>query len=482
MKNTAALFLLVGILASVMLSCGTEEGSVETPATDTHAEETTVQDETGIPLGIPAEDNGGKSFRMLIPVESAYEFTNEYSGDVVNDAIYDRNLKTEEHFNIKFDYQYEAGNWDQRSSYMNFISNSVLAEDIGYDLVTGWIACTIDQFVHGYFMDLTQIDDLHLDNAWWIQGLFEELNVNDALYTVLGDLNLSVYKNCEVIYFNKTVQNDFQLEDPYTLVRGNQWTMDKMLEMSLSVVQDLNGDGVLDPENDLYGIYMQGVPYRGFQTAMDVKFITTDEDGNRCIAPLTERMVEACGKVSRIMKTDGLLASGSAVDFYTFAQMLAEDRALFHASYLYVLEGDIMRNMKSDFGIVPYPKLDAEQESFRTPITESSVCNYIPINCPDANLSSRVIETLAYYSMQDVVPAYYKVALENKYTRDADVPEMLSLIRNSMTLSFDFAMATCFDTYWPNLVFWNTTDETIASFLAEREKSWKKTLENLAVQ
>lgn len=331
-------------------------------------------------------------------------------------------------------------------------------------------------------MDLAQIDDLHLGNPWWINGQFEELNINGALYTVLGDLNLSIYKDCEVVYFNKTVLNNFQLENPYTLVRNNQWTIDKLLEMSMAVVQDLNGDGVMKFEDDLYGIYLQGVPFRGFQTALDVQFIITGEDGKRYISPLTERIAEACGKASRLRDTEGLLTDGQAVDFYTYTKTLAEDRALFHASYLHVLEGDIMRNMVSDFGIVPYPKLNEEQEQFKTQIAETAVCNYIPINCPDAELSARVIETLAYHSMMDVIPAYYSVALENKYTRDADVPEMLSLIRESMTLSFDFALATGFDTYWPNLVFWNSTDETIASFLAKREKSWNKTLENLGVQ
>lgn len=481
MKSITAL-LLVGILASAMLSCGTEDSKIETVTTDMPTEAITTPEETEIPLGISQEDNGGKSFRMLIPSERAYEFPNDYIGDVVNDALYDRNLKTEEHFNIKFDYQYEAGNWDERNSYMNFISNSVLAEDVGYDLVTGWIACTIDQFVHGYFMDLAQIDDLHLDNPWWINGQFEELNINGALYTVLGDLNLSIYKDCEVVYFNKTVLNNFQLENPYTLVRNNQWTIDKLLEMSMAVVQDLNGDGVMKFEDDLYGIYMQGVPYRGFQTALDVQFIITGEDGKRRISPLTDRIMDACGKANRLRDPEGLLTDGQAVDFYTYTKTLAEDRALFHASYLHVLEGDIMRNMVSDFGIVPYPKLNEEQEQFKTQIAETAVCNYIPINCPDAGLSARVIETLAYHSMMDVVPAYYSVALENKYTRDADVPEMLSLVRDSMTLSFDFAMAICFGTYWPNLVFWNSTDETIASFLAKREKSWNKTLENLGVQ
>ena len=116
--ETITALLWVGILASAMLSCGTEDSKIETATTDMPTEDITTQEETGITLGIPKEDNGGKSFRMLIPSERAYEFPNDYIGDVVNDALYDRNMKTEEHFNIRFDYQYEAGNWDERSSYM----------------------------------------------------------------------------------------------------------------------------------------------------------------------------------------------------------------------------------------------------------------------------------------------------------------------------------------------------------------------------
>jgi len=123
----------------------------------------------------------------------------------------------------------------------------------------------------------------------------------------------------------------------------------------MAVVQDLNGDGVMKFEDDLYGIYMQGVPYRGFQTALDVQFIITGEDGKRRVSPLTDRIMDACGKANRLRDTEGLLTDGQAVDFYTYTKTLAEDRALFHASYLHVLEGDIMRNMVSDFGIVPYP-------------------------------------------------------------------------------------------------------------------------------
>jgi len=80
----------------------------------------------------------------------------------------------------------------------------------------------------------------------------------------------------------------------------------------MAVVQDLNGDGVMKFEDDLYGIYMQGVPYRGFQTALDVQFIITGEDGKRRVSPLTDRIMDACGKANRLRDTEGLLTDGQA--------------------------------------------------------------------------------------------------------------------------------------------------------------------------
>ena len=104
--------------------------------------------------------------------------------------------------------------------------------------------------------------------------------------------------------------------------------------------------------------------------------------------------------------------------------------------------------------------------------------NFLPITCSDPDLSCRVMETLAYHSMLNVVPTYYTVALENKYTRDEDVPEMLALIREGMTMNFDFAFSTTQHMGGTNVVFMDANGN-LASHLASKEKQWNTGIEKL---
>ena len=487
MKKSIA--LLLALLTAVLPLAACSEGGTQ-PETAGNApaeavpsaspEETPVEpEETVIPLGIPAEDNGGRDFHMLVPTEKAYEFVTESTGEVVNDAILARSQKTEELFGISFSYQYELGGWDTRDSYNNFIKNAVLAGDSAYDVTTGYVVCTLPIYLQGSLINLMTLDDLHLENPWWMNSQYENLNVSGQLFCAFGDANLSVYKDCSVIYFNKQVLTDYQLEDPYSLVREGTWTMEKMLSMSETVLTDLNGDTKIDPETDRIGLYGQGVPIRAFQTSLDVEMIGTDEEGNRYVTGLTERMLQAYEWVNSFRHRDDLYGEFAAVDFYQFCHILAENRSLFHNSYIYIIEGDVMRNMEADFGIVPYPKFDVNQPQYRTQIGTSSNIVFLPKTASDPNLSCRVLEALNYYSMLDVIPTYYTVALENKYTRDKDVPEMLALIRDGMTMDFAFAYSTCFNSGWPNTVLVEA-DIDLASRMKGLEKMWKKDLERLS--
>ena len=110
MKKSIA--LLLALLTAVLhLAACSEGGTLPETAGNAPAEavpsaspeETPVEpEETVIPLGIPAEDNGGRDFHMLVPTEKAYEFVTESTGEVVNDVILARSQKTEELFGISF--------------------------------------------------------------------------------------------------------------------------------------------------------------------------------------------------------------------------------------------------------------------------------------------------------------------------------------------------------------------------------------------
>lgn len=477
MKKRMILCLLAGLLVTSMVSCGGDTTETQSATPSEQTETSAVETESTISLGIPEEDNEGRDFHILVPTEKAYEFAIEATGEAVNDAVYNRTLATEEHFNIKFSYQTESGDWEVRNTYNNFISNAVIAGDSTYDLATGYIVCTLPIFTSGNFLDLSTLSALNLDNLWWMANQYENLNIKGKQFCCFGDANLSVYKDCAVVYFNKQVLENFGLEDPYTLVRDNEWTMEKFLSMSEMAVMDLNGDGKIDPKVDAVGAYIQHVPLRAFSTATDVRMFTQDENGDYTVTGLNDRMLKVHEWVQLFGKRDDLYKEGGGVDHQAFAEMLASDRSLFYLSYLYVLEGDIMRNMDSDFGIVPYPKFDSEQELYKTQIGTSSNVNFLPLTCSDSDLTCRVLETLAYHSMLDVVPTYYTIALESKYTRDDDVREMLQIIRDGMTMNFDFAFSTCLSPM-PNSALQDAGDN-LSSYLAKNEKNWNTQIAKL---
>ncbi|MBE6613043.1 MAG: extracellular solute-binding protein [Ruminococcaceae bacterium] len=433
-KRTITLLLVLAMAAS-MAACGGSASS------DTTAPDTTPAPETSS-LGFEKEDNGGREFKILVPTKMEIEYPMESNGEVVNDAIFDRNRKVEEYFNIDMVYQYEPGEWDDRDNYNNFFISSVMAGDSAYDMVTGYISCVTPAYLHDVFADLNAYDDLDLTNPWWIQELSEELSINNKLFVALGDANLSLYKNTVVTYFNKKVLGDYNLEDPYQLVRDGKWTMDKLFEMAEVVTADLDGDTFINYKKDRIGCYLQDVPLRFSGTALDVNLFKVGDDGKifRDVSAV-ERLVEAYQFTRLFYDVDYLHNDEGYVDFMEFVSGLTEDRALFHISYLYVTESDLVRNMESDFGIVPYPKL-YEQDSHITPISTSTNALYIPKTAKDIPLTCRVLEAMGYFSMTDVVPTYYEIALRDKYTRDTEVQEMLELIRDTMRLPFDACYGT----------------------------------------
>lgn len=434
----------VFLLAAVLFACGSGGETLASTDDVSDSVSDTATTEESL-FKIPREDNDGRDFTILVPTDYAYEFPEETDGEVMNDILFDRNAQTEDYFGINIICRFEPGHWDSKETYNKLISEAVLAGDSVYDLTGGMISCTVPAFMQGIFADINQYPDIDLDNPWWFKGLREDLSINRHLWFVVGDASISVYKNAVVTYFNKQVLEDHGLEDPYALTREGSWTMEKLLQMSEAVLADLNGDSVIKPDDDRIGCYLQDVPLRLAGNAFDVRIFDLDSDGKVVRnTGVMERLIEAYGYTKLFFEVDYLYDNEAAVDFMQIVSNLAEDRALFHISYLYVTESDIMRNMKSDFGILPYPKLNEEQESHITPIATSTNLLFIPLTASDIPLTCRVAEAFGYFNMTQTVPAYYEVALQEKYTRDNEVRDMLSLIRGSMRLSFDCCYGTTF--------------------------------------
>ena len=141
---------------------------------------------------------------------------------------------------------------------------------------------------------------------------------------------------------------------------------------------------------------------------------------------------------------------------------------------------DNMRNMTSDFGILPYPKADNTQEKYHTQIGTSTSTFFVPITAKDRDMTAMVCEALSYYSMKDVTPNYYEVALKEKYTRDEDVKSILEIVRDGAQMDFTFAYSTLFEPFTNCLTeFRASPDVNITTYYAKNQSSWQTTLEKI---
>lgn len=479
-KRIIATLLLMSILAAA--SCGDSKTPSPSETTASDSTETTAPADDQPKLDLPEVDYNGRKYTILTTQHASYEYdAAEETGDIVNDAVFRRNQTVEDQLGIKFDFVIEPGQWNDRENFNALVKNSVMAADNAYDLVNGVVVIVLPLASDGLFIDANLLEHVNLTNPWWVQGMNDSLAIGGKLYGFIGDASLSLYKDLSVCYFNKKLLDQYNLENPYELVKSGKWTVDKMIEMVSGVSNDLDGDGAITPEKDLLGLISCTVPTRAFQTSTEVKVIEYDSDRMPMIADLAEKDVDIYNKLYNVfVKSENVYNNGNN-EHQKYTGYFAEDRSLLMTTFLYAT--DYLRDMKSDFGIVPYPKRDENQENYHTQIGTSTSMFFVPRTTADPELTSMVCEALSFYSRKDVVPDYYEVALKEKYTRDEEVKDMLDIIRDSAQMDFTFAYSTAFSPFINTLLefYPNETDKQdhIASYYASKKPAWEKTLADI---
>ena len=144
-------------------------------------------------------------------------------------------------------------------------------------------------------------------------------------------------------------------------------------------------------------------------------------------------------------------ANGTDNPFY-------EDKLCLTTIRLHFTDSAKMREMESDYGIVPYPKYDENQNDYYSYIHDAFSIVMIPVSCSDPEMSAAVMQALAVEGHNQVMPAYYGVVLTEKYARDKESVEMLDIIFSNVNL----------DTGW---LFSNFLDGLPQMLL--REQVWK---------
>lgn len=477
--------ILICLFAAVLLtSCSTTTQKTEDTQNVTTTEQDVSTETTEDALfQVQKEDHGGKTFTLLTTEEQRTEYdAEEMTGDLVNDAVYGRNIAVEELLGIDLDFVYKPGAWADKESYCQLIQNSIMAADGAYDIVSGMISCVQPIASTDLFLNVYDIPYIDLNNPWWVSELQDSLTINGKLLGFIGDMSLSMYTGLSVIFANLDLLENHGIDSPYSWVLDNAWTLDKMIEVSSGTGQDLDGDGKYILGTDLLGMVVYDVPFRSIQASLDVKMISMEEDGIPTVNPISDKLATSVEKLTAYLSNPDVYREDlSAEKRVTVDGYFATDRILFYMTKLDSLNN--LRNMESDYAILPFPKYDEDQDKYYTVIATGTQMTYIPTTTLDITLTGKVCEAMSYYSYKDVVPAYYDVALKNKYSRDESTQLMLDIIRDGAVMPFEFAYSTMVGgSTWMNTVISTATQNgngNVASLLAATRSAWESSIEDL---
>ncbi|MBQ7321161.1 MAG: extracellular solute-binding protein [Clostridia bacterium] len=488
MKRALSLILAMLMLVMTVAACGAKpDDSTDTTttapigdtATTTAEVTTTMPEETVAPElrdDIPEVNFNGEAFKVLIREETKHEMTSlEVTGDLVGDAVYNREIAVEDRLGVAIEVHTIKGNWDFRNDFIAHVSNSILGGDHEFDIAMTHNAYLASMILRGLATDMNELEDIDFSKKWWCQKYVENIAINGSVYSAMGDIGVSLYEYLEATYFNKKIAEEHKITDLYELVESGNWTFAKMMEYVKQVGSDLNGDGKLD-QNDLFGLAIDNHNVRYTATIWQTEITKPTEDGKRTFNLPNERYVNCYETLYHgIYDNTQVLYDASNVHGL---KMFTNDQLLFFTERL--SRAAHMKEMESEYGIIPFPKYDENQTEYVSATRDSHSGLMVANNIQNPKLVGTTIEALCMYGYKEVTPAYYETTLKLKYLSDETAMSMLDLIRDSV--DFDFAilytvpLSTMYSFYGAQM---DNGTASIAAAVKAQSKAWQKLLDKM---
>lgn len=422
----------------------------------------------------------GETYRLLCRGDYFDDefYIEELTGDVVDDAVYNRNQYITDKYNVKYEAICRGESADYGSE-LKRIRTDVSSGDDAYEAIAGYSVHVVTLLTEGLFMDINELDYLDFSQPWWPESVINEMVIGGKLFYITGDICVTALSKAECFYYNKTMAEQFSIPDIYSIVSNGEWTWDRFLELSGDIYQDVNGDGKQDDE-DLYGIAITAYNnVDSMMAAFHVNVTENDEEGHPQFVLNNEKTIHLMELAYKtIYDTFGSHnPKNSLEDMSTVYKMFKADRALFIMWELTAC--DTLRDMESDYGIIPYPKYDENQNGYGSYVQDGHSLICIPVTNMHPELTGAMTEALAAESYRKVTPAYFETALQSKYARDEESIAMLDLVRSS--IKYNFGYVYCLNAFYSTRTLMNTgagsTD--FASYYQRNIKSWQRSLDKM---
>jgi len=443
-KIFAFLLALSTLLSVTACSGGTSEdtGSADTTGAeqDNAVPETTTVDpndrtqvKDSLPDGLKFD---GDSLRILYrgadPASTIYTHDvggTDNSGDYVTDGVWARNRSVEDRLGIVIeDTPMNAGGL---SSTAAFVKQLVMTGTDEYDYLNTTGNTNVTYSLNAYLRDLSKAPYIDYEQPWWWMDAIDALSLDGKTYNyIIGDILVYSYLQTGVMFYNKQIYENIygDPEEMYKTVMDGQWTMDKLIEMSAAAYKDVDGDGT-ENLGDQYGCIRASTVAPHFFVGLDIDMYHRDENGNLIIEFDQETASLATEKMYKLWsETIGIFKLGTSLD--NCAEQFASGNMLFFPGYFSYARNAMFRDMEQPYGLLPFPKLNEEQESYVSIIHSSSTNISVMKSVPDDRMDviGAAVEALCAESWRSVMPQFLDSALKLKYSPDQMSGQVVDLV------------------------------------------------------
>ena len=463
MKKTirlSALLLAVLTALALLASCAqtndpeTTTGAIVEPDNPDVTEKPTV-DSNGYKLDdIPADLKfNGATVKILYWSDAErVEFEveeSELNGDIVKEAIYKRNLNTEDRLGVTFEWQSTKGANAYIGDFVKYTQNLYNGGDADrVDIIATYTRSAGSCSTAGLLKDMNSIDNsyINFNQPWWPERCYDTCTIGDSLFFCSGDISTNVLHFMYCIYYNIDMLKDYpELEDPVKYVDDKTWTIDKLIEMTRNIYLDNDNNGVTNYE-DRYGFCSIDYGLDAFYTGSGLRLVDSDPTDILVISDdfTSQKASDLCDKLGTWLNSNCCFVDGSkkSMDSKSNYYPFVHGEALFAQNRVYLADsvsGSKLHEVEWQYGILPTPLYDENQENYITVVGNPFTLWAIMagIDSERAEIATAVMEVMASEAYRNTTPALFETNMKYRYTAGADNDgvRMFDIIHN--TIDFD---------------------------------------------
>ena len=349
----------------------------------------------------------------------------------MGDAITKRNLAVEKKHDIVIKHE-------KTPDIVSKVRSSTMSGTIEFDAILASGADISTMATEGLLYDLNTVDRFDFTKSYWDSNACEQLSMGGKLY--FTNCALNIHALGWAMFFNKYLIEEYNLESPYALMEKNEWTIDNWAELVKSCNADLNGDGSMTVE-DRYGLLAGHAIGRMFSYAAGLRATVNDPNTGKPVVTLMSdknKISAIYSKLNEVMSNSEYVCCSECdhKDKHEFNTKFAYARHLFTQDYYLFTINDAedvhdYAQMEHEFGIVPIPKYDSNQESYMTQYPANNNTFALPSLMEDKERTFNIIEDFNYYSSFIVYKAWFDVILTRRYARDDASEETLRTLKEN---------------------------------------------------